>query len=97
MTTGWLRLTLPSSNRRCGFPASGTPESSRLRHARAPIRTGEPAHQPRPLEMPVPRFSFRRVIGPLTAPFKMLDQTAAYEPVDLPVHAGGIPFGAREK
>ena len=32
----WLRLTLPSSNRRCGLPASGSPENSRLRHAQAP-------------------------------------------------------------
>gem|GEM_PF-3059649 len=29
MTAGGLRLALPSSNRRCGFPASGSPENSR--------------------------------------------------------------------
>ena len=35
------RPTLPSSNRRCRFPASGSPESSRLKHAQYP--TDEPA------------------------------------------------------
>src|ERR1039458_1392683 len=50
-------------------------------------------HQPQPLQMRVPRFSFRRSIGPLTAPLEMPDQTAAYEPVDFPVHALGIPKG----
>src|SRR5215813_2978415 len=35
------RPTLPSSNRRCRFPASGSPVSSRLRHAQYP--TDEPA------------------------------------------------------
>ena len=32
------RPTLPSSNRTCGFPASGSPENSRLRHAQAVSR-----------------------------------------------------------
>jgi hypothetical protein len=39
-----LRLTLPSSNRRCRFPTSGSPEDSRLRLAHGPIRTGA-AHE----------------------------------------------------
>ena len=32
------RVPLPSSNRTCGFPASGSPEESRLRHAQAACR-----------------------------------------------------------
>src|SRR6266705_4837078 len=28
--------TIPSSNRRCRFPTSGSPENSRLRHAQVP-------------------------------------------------------------
>jgi hypothetical protein len=32
-----LRLTPPSSNRTCGFPASGSPESSRLKHSRQAV------------------------------------------------------------
>src|ERR1700676_3476232 len=38
---GDRKVPLPSSNRRCRFPTSGSPESSRLRHAQVPIRTGE--------------------------------------------------------
>src|SRR6516164_4990096 len=37
------RPTLPSSNRRCRFPASGSPESSRLRHAQCPIDGSAPS------------------------------------------------------
>src|ERR1017187_6587459 len=33
VTARRLRLTLPPWNRRCGFPASGSPENSRLRLA----------------------------------------------------------------
>src|SRR5215475_11324172 len=36
------RPTLPSSNRRCRFPASGSPESSCLRHAQCPIDGSAP-------------------------------------------------------
>jgi hypothetical protein len=35
-----LRPTPPSSNRTCGFPASGSPESSRLRLAQVPFLLG---------------------------------------------------------
>jgi len=31
-------VPLPSSNRACGFPAHGSPEESRLRHAQAAFR-----------------------------------------------------------
>src|ERR1035438_8388655 len=41
VTARRLRLTLPPSNRRCGFPASGSPENSRLRLARLHVRTGD--------------------------------------------------------
>src|SRR5215471_5872837 len=34
--TPHARPTLPSSNRRCRFPTSGSPESSRVRHAQYP-------------------------------------------------------------
>jgi hypothetical protein len=34
---GDRKVPLPSSNRRCRFPTSGSPESSRLRHALVPI------------------------------------------------------------
>ena len=37
------RPTLHSSNRRCGFPASGSPENSRLRHAHVPPDGSAPA------------------------------------------------------
>src|ERR1039458_4633313 len=40
VTARRLRLTLPPSNRRCGFPASGSPENSRLRLAGLHVRTG---------------------------------------------------------
>src|SRR5881628_444066 len=40
--TRTARPTLPSSNRRCRFPASGSPENSRLRHAQAPKVDGVP-------------------------------------------------------
>src|SRR5688572_1488522 len=36
------RPTLPSSNRRCRFPASGSPENSRLRHAQDPKDAAAP-------------------------------------------------------
>jgi hypothetical protein len=37
--TRTVRPTLPSSNRTCGFPASGSPENSRLGHAQAVARS----------------------------------------------------------
>src|SRR5215471_5631476 len=40
--TPHARPTLPSSNRRCRFPTSGSPESSRLRHAQYPIGGSAP-------------------------------------------------------
>src|SRR6266849_2899651 len=36
------RPTLPSSNRRCRFPTSGSPENSRLRHAQVPTDGSAP-------------------------------------------------------
>ena len=44
------RPTLPSSNRRCSFPASGSPENCRLRHAQHPTRTDAP-DKPAPAEL----------------------------------------------
>ena len=42
-----MRPTSPSSNRTCGFPASGSPESSRLRHSQVspawPFGTASPS------------------------------------------------------
>jgi hypothetical protein len=38
-----LRPIPPSSNRTCGFPASGSPESSRLRLAQMPLLLGHSA------------------------------------------------------
>src|SRR5947208_9508437 len=40
--TRTARPTLPSSNRRCRFPASGSPENSRLRHAQVPTDGSAP-------------------------------------------------------
>jgi hypothetical protein len=50
-------------------------------------------NQPQPLEMRIPGLAFSRMIGSLTAPLQVPDETAAHVPVDLPVHASGIPKG----
>jgi hypothetical protein len=74
-------VPLPSSNRTCGFPASGSPEQvassmrRRLRHALVE------QHQPKTLEMLIPTHALRRSIRPLTAPLQVPDQTASDEPV----------------
>jgi hypothetical protein len=51
-----VRLTLPSSNRTCRFPASGSPENARL------------GHQSKILEVGVQADSFLRAEGPLAGP-----------------------------
>ena len=56
------RPTPPSSNRTCGFPASGSPESSRLKLAQA-----LQIHQSHIMQMLVETYSFWRSIRPLTA------------------------------
>jgi hypothetical protein len=77
-------VPLRSSNRTCGFPASGSPEqvasSMRRRWGRALVEQ----HQSETLEVFVPAHAFWRTIRPLTAPLQVPDQTVAYEPVDLP-------------
>src|SRR6516162_5823056 len=82
------RPTLPSSNRRCRFPASGSPESSRLRHAQCPIDGSAQARQ-----MLKPLFSLRTTVWPLAAPLQMLDQTVPNVAFDLTVGTRGIPEG----
>src|ERR1017187_5648756 len=82
------RPTLPSSNRRCRFPASGSPESSRLRHAQVP-----PVNQPQLRQMIQPLPSLRRPVRPLAAALQMLDETAPNVSIDLAVGARGVPNG----
>jgi hypothetical protein len=63
------RPTLPSSNRRCGFPASGSPENSRLRHAQVwpawpfgPVSVSVEKLSPAPLApSPFPASPFLRL------------------------------------
>src|SRR6266581_9458253 len=45
--------TIPSSNRRRRFPASGPPENSRLRHAQAPKVDGVPTAPDAPTRIPL--------------------------------------------
>src|ERR1039457_4575970 len=86
----------PLSPRRTGdadFPRPALLKTLALSLRRSRFGRARQTHQPQPLQMRVPRSSFRRSIGPLTAPLEMPDQTAAYEPVDFPVHALGISKG----
>jgi hypothetical protein len=68
---GGDRSALASSNRTCGFPASGSPEQvvsgmhRRLR--RAPVAQ----HQPKSLDVRIPAHALRRAIRPLTAPLQV--------------------------
>ena len=55
---GKPRPTLPSSNRRCRFSTSGSPENSRLKLAQAPIRTDGP-------DKPVPTVGGVYLASPL--------------------------------
>src|SRR2546430_7052858 len=79
-------MPLPSSNRTCGFPASGSPEEVALGMRRPPPRTVElvQQYQTERLEMLIPAHGLRRTVRPLTPPLQMPDQTAAHEPVNLP-------------
>jgi len=86
--TQTARPTLPSSNRRCGFPASGSPESSRLSHAQVPTSGSVPAAPGAATRTPL-----REVIGPLAAALQRLDRTALNMAFDLAVGAPGIPEG----
>ena len=58
------RLTLPSSNRTCGFPASGSRKNSRHRLTQVPLQV----QQAQTLEVPVIGYPFRRSEGSLTPP-----------------------------
>jgi hypothetical protein len=50
-------------------------------------------NQSQPLKMRIPRRSFRRAKGSLTASLQMPDQAAAHEPIDFSVHACWVPEG----
>src|SRR5215471_9963239 len=77
------RPTLPSSNRRCRFPASVSPASSCLRHTQYAIDGPAPTRQ-----VLQPLLSLRRAIWPLAAAFQVLDQTVQNVAFDLTVLEG---------
>ena len=74
-----LHLTPPSSNRTCGFPASGSPVSSRLGLSQV-----SQIHQSHFLQMTVQRGSFRGSVRSLTASLKMTGQAVSHIAVGFP-------------
>ncbi len=79
-----LRPAPPSSNRTCGFPASGFPGNSRLEHSQGVARfKRSQGHHPQYLKMLVHRSPSRRSKGSLAPSFKMRYQTKLKETVDL--------------
>src|ERR1700730_1043493 len=60
---------------------------------RARLGRTRQTNQPPSLEMRIPRLSWSRLIGPLTASLEMLDKTGTHVPIDLPVSDQGIPDG----
>ena len=81
-----LRLTPPSSNRTCGFPASGSPESSRLKHSLV-----LQIHQSHLTQMLVQRAPFRDAVWALTASSQVEIQPGLDVPVNLPVGSFRVP------
>ena len=77
-------MPLPSSNRTCRFPASGSPEQVASSMRRLRRRKAVQQHKPKFLDVLIPPDVRRRTIRPLTAPLQVPNQAAANEPVDLP-------------
>ena len=73
-----LRPTPPSSNRTCRFPASGSPDSSRLRHSQA-----LQIHQTQSVQVGVQADAFGWSVGSLAATFQVAGQALHDIPVDL--------------
>src|SRR3990172_9306367 len=75
-----MRPAPPSSNRTCGFPASGSPESSRLRYSQVlQIRQSEL------MQMLVQAYSFRRLKWSLASASQVDTHAMQHVPVDVPV------------
>ncbi len=83
----------PSSNRTCGFPASGLLENSSVpgMHSHSTwCRSQQP--QAQGLQVGVERSSFRRAEATLTATLQMPSQTQTGKPVQLPERSTRIPM-----
>src|SRR3990172_8638004 len=79
------RLTLPSWNRTCGFPASGSPDNSRHRHSQAVARSHLlQIDQAQLIQLLVVADSLRRSVGSLAAPSQVVHETVSCVPVDRP-------------
>ena len=67
-----VRPIPPSSNRTCGFPASGSPENSRRGHLQGVVRLNRSQRHPSQFtQMLVKRLPFWTLEGSLAPPFKV--------------------------
>src|SRR5207244_3058519 len=82
----------PSSNRTCGFPASGSPGTSRLRHSRGVDGASPQPGEPQTRERLIPTLSLRARKAPLAPAAQMLLQPIPHVPVHPSERAARIPL-----